>query len=139
MSNVFYCSQTRSLVSDLNFLMYRTHASNINYIQLLLNALNVECVLSQPNQNISILVQSLNGLNLTTFCKFNYIWSITLSTVYPPPCRAGSSSWMALWYGTVSHWLSGHFLEYSPRNSFSNLKGHYLAALRLGAYLSSPT
>src|SRR6218665_1172747 len=79
MSNVFYCSQTRSLVSDLNFLMYRTHASNINYIQLLLNALNVECVLSQPNQNISILVQSLNGLNLTTFCKFNYIWSITLS------------------------------------------------------------
>ena len=27
--------------------------------------------------------------------------------------------------------LSGHFLEYSPRNSFSNLKQHYLAALGL--------
>src|SRR6218665_2517342 len=21
--------------------------------------------------------------------------------------------WLALWYGMVSHWLSGHFLEYS--------------------------
>ena len=33
----------------------------------------------------------------------------------------------------VSHWLSGHFLEYSPGNSFSNLKQHYSAALGLGA------
>src|SRR6218665_4137166 len=29
--------------------------------------------------------------------------------------------------------------EYSPRNSFSNLKQHYSAALGLGALLSSPT
>src|SRR6218665_1619301 len=57
----------------------------------------------------------------------------------PPPCRAGPSPWFALWYGMVSHWLSGHFLEYSPRNSFSNLKQHYSAALGLGALLSSPT
>src|SRR6218665_1038877 len=57
----------------------------------------------------------------------------------PPSCRAGPSSWLALWYGMVSHWLSGHFLEYSPRNSFSNLKQHYSAALGLRALLSSPT
>src|SRR6218665_3934256 len=57
----------------------------------------------------------------------------------PPPCRAGPSPWLALWYGMVSHWLSGHFLRYSPGNSFSNLKQHYLAALGLGALLSSPT
>src|SRR6218665_1681266 len=46
---------------------------------------------------------------------------------------------LALWYGMVSHWISSHFLEYSPRNSFSNLKQHHLAALGLGALLSSPT
>ena len=40
-------------------------------------------------------------------------------------------------YGIVSHWLFGHFQEYSPRNSFSNLKQHYLAALGFGALLSS--
>ena len=57
----------------------------------------------------------------------------------PPSCRAGPSPWLALWYGMVSHWLSGHFLEYSPRNSFSNLKQHYSAALGLEALLSSPT
>src|SRR6218665_884086 len=57
----------------------------------------------------------------------------------PPSCRAGPSPWLALWYGRVSHWLSGPFLEYSPRNSFSNLKQHYSAALWLGALLSSPT
>jgi len=28
----------------------------------------------------------------------------------PPPCRGGPSPWLALWYGMVSHWLSGHFL-----------------------------
>src|SRR6218665_3943912 len=52
----------------------------------------------------------------------------------PPPCRAGPSPWLALWYGIigmVSHWLSGHFLEYSPRNSLSNLHQHYSAALGL--------
>src|SRR6218665_2530697 len=53
----------------------------------------------------------------------------------PPPCRAGPSPWLALWYGMVSHWLSGHFLEYSPKNFFSNLKQHYSAALGLGALL----
>src|SRR6218665_3238511 len=31
----------------------------------------------------------------------------------PPPCRAGPFPWLALWYGMVSHWLSGHFQEYS--------------------------
>src|SRR6218665_4181419 len=50
-----------------------------------------------------------------------------------PPCRAGSSPWLALWYGMVSHWLSGHFLEYSPRNSFSYLK-HY-SAVRLSTVI----
>src|SRR6218665_1109486 len=49
------------------------------------------------------------------------------------------SPWLVLWYGMGSHWLSGHFLEYSPRNSFSNLKQHYSAALELVALLSSPT
>jgi len=34
---------------------------------------------------------------------------------------------------------SSHFLEYSHRNSLSNLKQHYLAALGLGALLSSLT
>src|SRR6218665_651429 len=57
----------------------------------------------------------------------------------PPSCRAGPSPWSVLWYGMISHWLSGHFLEYSPRNFFSNLKQHYSAALGLGALLSSPT
>src|SRR6218665_2517132 len=55
-----------------------------------------------------------------------------------PPCRAGPCLWLALWYGMVSHLLPGHFLGYSPRISFSNLKQHYLAALGLGALLSSP-
>ena len=55
-----------------------------------------------------------------------------------PPHSAGSS-WLAHWFGMVSHWLSSHFLEYSPRNSFSNLKQYYLAVLGLGALLSSPT
>ena len=50
-----------------------------------------------------------------------------------------ASPWLALWYGMVSHWFSGHFLEYSPRNSFSNLNQHYLAGLGLGALLSSST
>src|SRR6218665_2612660 len=57
----------------------------------------------------------------------------------PPPCRAGPFPWLALWYGIVTHWLSGHFQEYSPRNSFSNLKQHYSAALGFGALLSSST
>src|SRR6218665_691704 len=57
----------------------------------------------------------------------------------PPPRIAWPSPWLALWYGMVSHWLSSHFLGYSPRNSFSNLKQHYLAVLGLGALLSSPT
>jgi len=56
----------------------------------------------------------------------------------PPPRRAGPSSWLALWSGMVSHWLSGHFLEYSPRNSFSSLK-RFSVTLGLGALLSSPT
>src|SRR6218665_693927 len=56
----------------------------------------------------------------------------------PPPCRAVPSLWLALWYGMASHLLSGHSLEYSPRNSFSNLKQHYLASLGLEALLSSP-
>src|SRR6218665_1442050 len=47
----------------------------------------------------------------------------------PPPSRAVPSPWLALWYGMVSHWLSGHL---------SNLKQHYSAALGLGALLSSP-
>src|SRR6218665_1963527 len=53
--------------------------------------------------------------------------------------QSGPSPWSALWYEMVSHWLYGHFLEYSPRNSFSNLKQHYSAVLGLGALLSSPT
>src|SRR6218665_2277465 len=44
--------------------------------------------------------------------------SFTSHFLAPPPCRAGPSPWMALWSGVVSHWLFGHFLEYSPRNSF---------------------
>ena len=32
-----------------------------------------------------------------------------------------------------------YFQEYSPRNSFSDLKQHYSAVLGLGALLSSPT
>ena len=47
----------------------------------------------------------------------------------PPPCTAGPSLWLALWYGM--EWSpigSSHFLEYSHRNSFSNSKQHYLAA-----------
>src|SRR6218665_1007183 len=57
----------------------------------------------------------------------------------PPPCRAGPFPWLALWYGMVSHWLSSHFQEYSPRNSFSNLKQHYSATLGLRTLPSSPT
>jgi len=57
----------------------------------------------------------------------------------PQLCRAGPSPWLSLWYGMVSHWLSGHFLGYSVRNSFSNLKQHYSAMLGLGALLSRPT
>src|SRR6218665_2665762 len=33
--------------------------------------------------------------------------------------KAGPSPWSALWYGMVSHWLSGHFLEYSFPDSLS--------------------
>jgi len=57
----------------------------------------------------------------------------------PPPPRAGLSSWLAFWSRMVSRWLSGHFQEYSPRNSFSNSKQHCSAALGSGALLSSPT
>ena len=57
----------------------------------------------------------------------------------PPPCRAGPSPSLALWYGMVSQWFSGHFQEYSPSNSFSNLKQHYFAVLGLEMLLSSPT
>ena len=41
--------------------------------------------------------------------------------------------------GMVSHWLSSHFVGYSPRNSFSNLKQHLLPVLGLEALLGSPT
>src|SRR6218665_3518750 len=73
-----------------------------------------------------------------TFARLNRA-SFMSHLLAPPPCRAGPSPWSALLYGMVSHWLSGHFLEYSPRNSFSTLKQHYSAALGLGALLSSPT
>src|SRR6218665_1905441 len=49
----------------------------------------------------------------------------------PPPYRAGPSPWLALWYGMVFHWLSCHFLEYSPRNSFSNLKQHFMMMMMM--------
>jgi len=40
----------------------------------------------------------------------------------------------------VTHvYISGHLIEYSPRNSFSNLKQHYSGALGLGALLNSST
>src|SRR6218665_2339065 len=73
-----------------------------------------------------------------TFARPNRASCMSL-LLAPPPCRAGPSPWSALCYGIVSHWLSGHFLEYSPRNSFSSLKQHYSDALGLGALLSSPT
>src|SRR6218665_218179 len=57
----------------------------------------------------------------------------------PPPHRVGPSSWLVHWSGMVSHWLSGHFLGYSPRNSFTNSKQHCSAALRLGTLLCSLT
>jgi len=63
----------------------------------------------------------------------------TLYLLAPPPCTAGYSPWLAMWYAMVSRpldWLSSHFLEYSPGNSFSSLKQHYLTALGLGALLS---
>src|SRR6218665_1328171 len=75
---------------------------------------------------------------LVTFARLSRA-SFMSHLLAPPSCRAGPSPWLALWYGMVSHWLSSHFLEYSPRNSFSNLKQHYSAALGLGALLSSPT
>ena len=68
-----------------------------------------------------------------------FLFSFMSHLLAPPPCRARLFSWLALWYGMVSHWLSGHCQEYSPRNSFSNLKQHYSAVLGLGALLSSPT
>jgi len=50
-----------------------------------------------------------------------------------------TSPWLALWFGMVSHWLSGHLIEYYPRNSFRNLKQHYSTELELRVLLSSPT
>src|SRR6218665_617584 len=73
-----------------------------------------------------------------TFARLSRV-SFMSHLLAPPPCRAGPSPWLALWYGMVSHWFSGHFLEYSPRNSFINSKQHYLTALGLGSLLSSPT
>src|SRR6218665_351836 len=73
----------------------------------------------------------------TTFVRLSKA-SFMSQLLAPPPCRAGPFPWLALWYGMVSHGLSGHFQEYSPRNSVSNLKQHYSAVLGLGALLSSP-
>src|SRR6218665_2960725 len=57
------------------------------------------------------------------------LWYLERKLLHSVSFQILSSPWLALWYGMVSHWLSGHFLEYSPRNSFSNLKQHYSAAL----------
>src|SRR6218665_2795351 len=79
------------------------------------------------------------SLSVQSICHLRSLSRVSFISHFlaPPQCRAGPSPWLALWYGMVLHWLSGHFLGYSPRNSFSNLK-HYLAVLGLGALLSSP-
>src|SRR6218665_2908321 len=47
-----------------------------------------------------------------TFVRLNRA-SFISHLLAPPPCRAGPFPWLAPWYGMVSHWLSGHFQEYS--------------------------
>src|SRR6218665_1179536 len=91
----------------------------------IMSPLGIPCILLYAEATHNIMYQFLR-------------LSLQSHLLAPPPCRAGPSPWLALWYGMVSHWLSGHFLEYSPRNSFSNLKQHYSASLGLGALLSSP-
>src|SRR6218665_1696423 len=70
---------------------------------------------------------------LLTFVALPVALGVPATFVRPPSCpickhlhHAGPFPWLALWYGMVSHWLSGHLQECSPRNSFSNLKQHYL-------------
>ena len=75
---------------------------------------------------VTIVVMMMNVL-MTTRMMLTASSQFSSGIKEPPPCRAGPSPWLALWYGMVSHWLSGHLLGYSPRNSFSNLKQHYLA------------
>ena len=69
----------------------------------------------------NILKYAKNSGTFVSSCNSVIYWAFS---VFGP---AGPSPWLALWYGMVSHWLSGHFLECSPRNSFSNLKQHYSA------------
>src|SRR6218665_1199027 len=59
------------------------------------------------------------------FTRTSAMHSRVFSVVSPLVCN-----------GLPLDWLSSHFLEYSPGNSFSSLKQHYLTALGLGALLS---
>ena len=99
---------------------------------------------SPKSTNMMQWKRTRNGTKLTqvyahaTFVRLSRA-SFMSHLLAPPTCRSGPFPWLALWYGMVSHWLSGSFQEYSPWNSFSNLKQHYSAALGLGALLSNPT
>ena len=86
---------------------------------------------SQFHQLLKTVVFPLVSVHLGTVLSCYYTLSLIPFTL--PPGRAGPSPWLALWYEMVSHWLSGHFQGYSPRNSFSNLKQHYLAVLGLAS------
>src|SRR6218665_2293118 len=94
--------------------------------------------ISAPGAQLKDIDVQITGISNCNFARLSRA-SFMSHLLAPPSCRARPSPWLALWYGMVSHWLSGHFLEYSPRNSFSNLKQHYSATLGLGALLSSPT
>src|SRR6218665_2042334 len=65
------------------------------------------------------------------FFKFSYIFYFSL--------LRGRGPYPEVWWATFGHRLGNPVLEYSPINSFSNLKQYYLAVLGLGALLSSPT
>src|SRR6218665_1286163 len=109
---------------------------------MFLLTINMHAIMVQTMFNeLQFFRSSMTFLNAQSTC---HLRSAEQGLLHVPFARTSAmqarpSPWLALWYGMVSHWLSSHFLEYSPRNSFSNLKQHYLAMLGLGALLSSPT
>src|SRR6218665_3603938 len=112
-------------------------------------SMSANCLVCQSISRTSLNLRKCNLLFIYLFMAFHellvspsavlikinlYLQSSILNiklTLLIPSCHTCSQlhhPWLALWYGMVSHWLSGHFQEYSPRNSFSNLKQHYSAA-----------
>src|SRR6218665_3062073 len=70
----------------------------------------LHALLQRVSANIMVAVISVIGIVVI-------IMNFMFHLLAPPPCRAGPSPWLALWYGMVSYWLSVE----ADRNQFMHI------------------